>query len=146
MKRKILLTSDHAAYPLKNHLKYWLEKQDYDVTDLGTDSEDSTSYAIYGHKLGDLMDSESGYTGIALCGSGNGMNMSVGKHKSTRNALCWNSEISRLARLHNNANVCVLPGRYITQVEAEKIVEIFLNTDFEGGRHQGRVNMIPLNH
>ncbi|MFO7864227.1 MAG: RpiB/LacA/LacB family sugar-phosphate isomerase [Salinivirgaceae bacterium] len=144
MEKKILLASDHAAYPLKNHLKYWLEKQSYEVTDLGTDSEDSTNYAIYGHKLGDLMDSEPGYIGIALCGSGNGMNMSVGKHNSIRNALCWNSEIAQLARLHNDANVCVMPGRFITQVEAEEIVEIFLNTDFEGGRHQERVNMIPL--
>lgn len=144
MSKTILLASDHAAYPIKNHLVYWLKSRDYKIIDLGTNSEESVDYADFGHKLGDYIDKSDDYIGIALCGSGNGMNMSIGKHEKTRSALCWNSEIAQLARLHNDANVCVLPGRYVTQNEAEAIVEIFLNTNFEGGRHIKRVEKIPL--
>ncbi len=145
MNKKILVASDHAAFPIKNHLVFWLNKQGFEVIDLGTNSEESTDYADYGHKLGDMIDKNTSYIGIALCGSGNGMSMSIGKHPKTRNALCWNVEIARLARLHNDANVCVLPGRFITQNEAEAIVDVFLNTEFEGGRHLRRINKIPIN-
>lgn len=144
MKKNILLASDHAAYPIKSHLNIWLQKQGYEVTDFGTDSEESTDYADYGHKIGEIMDKDSSCFAIALCGSGNGMNMTINKHLSTRSALCWDTEIARLARLHNNANVCVLPGRYITQNQAEDIVQTFLNTSFEGGRHERRINKIPI--
>ena len=145
MKKKILIASDHAAYPVKSHLVYWLKKEGFEVTDLGTDSEESVDYADFGHKLGEIIDRDSSYIGIALCGSGIGMNMSIGKHKKTRSALCWNVEIAQLARLHNDANVLILPGRFITQNEAEAIVDVFLNTDFEGGRHERRIKKIPIN-
>lgn len=144
MPKTLLLASDHAGYPVKNHLVYWLNKQGYEVRDLGTKGEESVDYPDFGHELGKLIDSNPDHIGIALCGSGNGMNMSIGKHPGTRSALCWNEEIAYLARLHNNANVCVMPGRYITQNQAEAIVKIFLETDFEGGRHINRVNKIPL--
>jgi ribose 5-phosphate isomerase B len=144
MKRKLILASDHAAYPIKNHLVFWLRKQDFEVIDIGTDSEETADYADFGHKLGHMIDEDNSLTGIALCGSGNGMNMSIGKHKSTRSALCWNVEITKMARLHNDANVLVMPGRYITQNEAEEMVSVFLNTPFEGGRHERRINKIPL--
>lgn len=144
MTKKLLLASDHAAFPMKNHLVFWLRQQNYEVIDLGTDSEESTDYADFGHKLGALMDQDNSYLGIALCGSGNGMNMSIGKHKSTRSALCWNVEITKMARLHNDANVLVMPGRYVTQNEAEEMVSIFLNTPFEGGRHERRIKKIPI--
>lgn len=144
MSKTILFASDHAAYPIKNHLFNWLKLKNYKTIDLGTDSEVSVDYADFGHKLGELIDENTDYIGIALCGSGNGMNMSINKHAKTRSALCWNSEIAHLARLHNDANVCVLPGRYVTQNEAEAIVDAFLNTDFEGGRHLKRIEKIPI--
>jgi ribose 5-phosphate isomerase B len=144
MGQKILLASDHAAYPMKNHIEFWLRKQNYEVTNLGTNSEESVDYSDFGHKLGELLDNDNSYIGIALCGSGNGMNMTVNKHQSVRSALCWNVEIAELARLHNDANVLVIPGRYVTQNEVEEIVNIFLNTSFEGGRHERRINKIPL--
>lgn len=144
MSKTILLASDHAAYPIKNHLAYWLKSKDYTILDLGTDSEASVDYADFGHKLGEFIDKSEDYIGIALCGSGNGMNMSISKHVKTRSALCWNVEIAQLARLHNDANVCVLPGRYVTQNEAESIVEAFLTTEFEGGRHTKRIEKIPI--
>lgn len=144
MTKKVLLASDHAGFPMKQHLNNWLTRQDYEVIDLGTDSEASADYADFGHKLGAKMETNPDFIGVALCGSGNGMNMTIGKHQVTRSALCWNAEIAKLARLHNNANVCVLPGRYVTQNQAETIVHTFLNTGFEGGRHERRINKIPL--
>lgn len=144
MTKTILIASDHAAFPIKSHLVYWLRAKQYEVLDLGTDSEESVDYADFGHKLGEMLDKNDNYIGIALCGSGNGMNMSISQHGSARSALCWNAEIAKLARLHNDANVCVLPGRFITQNEAESIIEVYLNTTFEGGRHELRINKIPL--
>lgn len=144
MSKKVLLASDHAAYPMKNHLAFWLRKQNHEVTDLGTNNEESVDYSDYGHKLGELLNNDDSYIGIALCGSGNGMNMTINKHQNIRSALCWNSEIAKLARLHNDANVLVMPGRFITQNETEEIVTVFLNTPFEGGRHKKRINKIPL--
>lgn len=144
MNKKLLLASDHAAFPLKNHLVFWLRKQNYEVIDLGTESEESVDYSDFGHKLGQMMDEDDSYIAIGLCGSGNGMNMTISKHKSTRSALCWNTEITKLARLHNDANVLVIPGRYVTQNDAEEMVSVFLETPFEGGRHERRINKIPL--
>jgi ribose 5-phosphate isomerase B len=144
MSKKLLLASDHAAYPLKNHLVFWLKKQNYEVIDLGTESEESADYSDFGHKLGYMMDEDDSYIGIALCGSGTGMNMTISKHKSTRSALCWNVEIAKLSRQHNDANVLVLPGRFVSQNDVEEMVRVFLDTPFEGGRHERRINKIPL--
>lgn len=144
MSKKIVIASDHAAYPIKEHIKFYLSKLGYEIMDVGTSSEESVDYSDFGHKLGKIIDEDKDYIGIALCGSGNGMNMTVNKHMKTRSALCWNKEIAELARLHNNANVCVIPGRYVTQNQADEIVDAFLNTSFEGGRHEKRINKIPL--
>jgi len=144
MGKKLLLASDHAGFPMKHHIYHWLKKHGHEVTDLGTDGEESVDYPDFGHKLGSMIDENDEYVGIGLCGSGNGMNMSVSQHSSTRSALCWNTEIASLARRHNDANVCVLPGRFVTQNQAEEIVAEFLNTGFEGGRHENRVKKIPL--
>lgn len=144
MSKKIVVGSDHAGFPIKNHIVNYLKKQDVEVIDLGPQSEDSVDYSDFGHKLAEKVENGEAELGIALCGSGNGMNMTTNKHQKIRSALCWNDEISLLARLHNDANVCVLPGRYVTQNQAEAIVDAFLNTSFEGGRHLARINKIPL--
>ena len=94
--------------------------------------------------MADAVEGSSCKIGISICGSGNGINMSVNKHQGIRSALCWTEEISELARLHNDANICSLPARFITQELAVKIVDKFLNTEFEGGRHQNRINKIPI--
>ena len=144
MSKKIVVASDHAGFPIKNHIVNYLNKQNIEVIDLGPQSEDSVDYSDFGHKLAEKIENGEAELGIALCGSGNGMNMTTNKHQKIRSALCWNDEISLLARLHNDANVCVLPGRYVTQNQAEAIVEAFLKTSFEGGRHLARINKIPL--
>lgn len=142
--RKIGLASDHAGYKVKEELMHWLISKGYNVVDFGTNNEESTDYADYGHKLADAVESRNVDIGISVCGSGNGINMTVNKHQGIRAALCWNKEISRLARAHNDANICTLPGRFVSVNEALEIVETFLNTSFEGGRHQRRINKIPL--
>lgn len=137
---KIYLASDHAGFLIKNHILNYLKNSGYEVEDLGTNSEESVDYPDFAHALADSLKSEN--IGIACCGSGNGISMSLNRHVNVRAALCWNPEIAELARLHNNANVCVLPGRFVTTTEAEKITNIFLKTLFEGGRHAKRVEKI----
>jgi len=141
---KIAIASDHAGYELKEKAVKWLYSKGYDLRDFGTNSAESTDYSDYGHKLATYIENNKDYLGIAICGSGNGINITVNKHQGIRAALCWNPEIARLARAHNNANICSLPGRFISEEEAIKILEVFLNTAFEGGRHQIRIDKIPL--
>jgi len=141
---KIGLASDHAGYELKEHIRLYLDKKDIPYIDFGTYSTESINYAEFGHKLAKAVENEEVQTGIAVCGSGNGINMTLNKHATIRSALCWNEEIARLAKAHNNANILALPGRFIAPEEAEKIVDIFLNTSFEGGRHQTRIETIPI--
>ncbi len=142
--KKIGLASDHAGYELKKFLINHLEQKGIECTDFGTNSTDSCDYPDYAHPLADAVENNNVEIGISVCGSGNGINMTVNKHQKIRAALCWNEEISELARLHNNANICSLPARFINNELAQKIVDIFLNTEFEGGRHITRVNKIPL--
>jgi ribose 5-phosphate isomerase B len=141
---KIAITSDHAGFEMKVKLKEYLLKKGYVVSDLGTDSAESTDYPDFGHAIAQFLAAKNADLGISLCGSGNGINMTANKHPEIRSALCWNSEIARLARAHNNANICALPARFISFDEAKKIVDTFLESTFDSGRHQHRIDKIPL--
>jgi len=142
--KKIAICSDHAGYEMKVHIRSWLEAKGWDYTDFGTDSAESCDYADFAHPMAQAVETQECDPGIAICGSGNGINMTLNKHQGIRAALCWNKEICQLARLHNDANVLVLPGRFISKEEAYQIVETFFSTDFEGGRHQKRIEKIPV--
>ena len=142
---KIGLSADHAGFLTKELLKEYLIKSGYQIVDFGTSSQDSIDYPDVAHPLAVSIEEGRCRFGIALCGSGNGVNMSVNKHSGIRGALCWNEEIAKLARAHNDANILSLPARFITPQEAIRIVEVFLATDFEGGRHTNRINKIPCN-
>ena len=144
MTDKIGLASDHAGYEMKEHVRKLLDKKNIPYIDYGTYSAESTNYAIFGHRLANAIVQKDVQKGIAICGSGNGINMTVNKHKDIRAALCWNEEIARLARSHNDANVLSLPGRFISIELAEKIINVFLDTDFEGGRHKCRIEAINI--
>ncbi|BAX80188.1 ribose 5-phosphate isomerase B [Labilibaculum antarcticum] len=143
-KIKVAIAADHAGYQFKNKLGEFLKENGYLVTDFGTNSEASMDYPDTAHPLAAAVAAEEFDFGFTLCGSGNGITMTANKHQKIRAALCWNSEIAELARLHNNANVCGIPARFISYEEVEKIAKIFLSTEFEGGRHQNRIDKIPL--
>jgi ribose 5-phosphate isomerase B len=143
-KNKIAIVSDHAGYILKEKLFKYLIDEKYEVKDFGCFSEEAVDYPDFGHPLAEAVASGEFELGISICGTGNGINMVVNKHPGIRSALCWNEEISRLARAHNDANICALPGRFLSESEALLIVKTFLNTDFEGGRHKRRVEKISL--
>ena len=142
MTEKIGLASDHAGYEMKEYIRRLLEKKNIPYIDYGTYSSESTSYAIYGHRLANAIEQKEARRGIAFCGSGNGISMTLNRHKAVRAALCWNEETAYLARAHNDANVVSIPGRFIYFELAERIVDVFLHTPFEGGRHQDRVDAI----
>jgi ribose 5-phosphate isomerase B len=141
---KIALASDHAGFDLKNAIILFLKKENYDIIDFGCFSKESSDYADFAHPLAFAVENDSNMIGIACCGSGNGINMTVNKHPGIRSALCWNTQIAELARSHNNANICSLPARFISENEAFEIIRIFLSTNFEFGRHLQRINKIPL--
>lgn len=138
------VASDHAGYELKTKVIKHLESKGCVVHDFGTDSAESVDYPDYAHKLASAVESGSCQFGIAICGSGNGVNMTVNHHRKVRGALCWTPEIAALARQHNDANIISLPARFIEASIALQIVDVFLSTDFEGGRHQRRVEKIDL--
>jgi ribose 5-phosphate isomerase B len=140
----IAIANDHAGYELKVHLSNFLKSQGYKIIDMGTHSADSVDYPDFAHALSTAVEKEIITIGILICGSGNGVCISANKHKNVRAALAWNSEIARLAKQHNNANVLCLPGRFITENEAEQISIAFLHSEFEGGRHERRVNKIDV--
>jgi ribose 5-phosphate isomerase B len=144
--QRIGLASDHAGYELKEFIRILLDKKEIPYIDYGTYTTESTSYTIFGHKLAEAIEQGEVQLGIGVCGSGNGINMALNKHAAIRSALCWDEEITRLARAHNDANVLALPGRFLALDLTEKMVDIFLNTPFEGGRHQDRVDAIPLSN
>jgi len=143
-KVSIAIASDHAGYDFKEKIKKYLENKGYTIKDFGTHSNKSTDYPDYAHPLATAVEKGDYTFGITLCGSGNGISMTVNKHQGIRSALCWNTEIAKLARLHNDANVCSLPARFISYDLAQEIVDVFLNTNFEGGRHQRRIEKIPI--
>ncbi|MDR1672921.1 MAG: RpiB/LacA/LacB family sugar-phosphate isomerase [Bacteroidales bacterium] len=139
---KIGIANDHAGYALKLKLKDRLQQQGFFVRDFGCSSETPVDYADFAHPLANAVVAGECDLGISICGSGNGINMTVNKHAGIRGALCWTPEISRLARAHNNANICSLPARFISEETAFAIADIFLHTPFEGGRHQRRIDKI----
>ncbi|MCK9412828.1 MAG: ribose 5-phosphate isomerase B [Prolixibacteraceae bacterium] len=141
---KIALASDHAGFALKSVIIEYLKERDYKTYDFGCFSDESCDYPDYAHPLALAVESDIDFVGIVCCGSGNGINMTVNKHQGIRSAICWNNEIAELARLHNNANVCSLPARFLSVEQAIDIVRIFINSGFEGGRHLIRINKIPV--
>jgi ribose 5-phosphate isomerase B len=141
---KIAITSDHAGYYLKEKILAFLIKEKFDVRDLGATSAKSVDYPDFGHPLANAVSAGEYNLGISICGTGNGINMVVNKHPGIRAALCWNEEICRLSRAHNDANILTLPGWFISESEAYLIVRTFLTTEFEGGRHTKRVEKISL--
>lgn len=138
------LASDHAGYPLKEYVKTYLDSRGIDWKDYGTFSEESCDYPDFGHALAKGIEAGECEQGIAVCGSGEGISITLNKHQGIRAALCWIPEIAHLARQHNDANVLVMPGRFITNEEADAIMDEYLSTSFEGGRHARRVAKIPV--
>ena len=141
--KPIGICSDHAGFDMKSYLIGLFEEKGIAYKDFGTFSSESVDYPDFAHAMAIAIEKGECYPGIAICGTGNGINMTLNKHQAIRAALCWNQEIAQLARAHNDANVLVLPGRVIANDEAHKILVTFLNTPFEGGRHQKRIDKIP---
>jgi len=139
---KLAIASDHAGYELKEKIKKHLSALGHEMEDFGTNSTESTDYPDYVHPLASSIEAGKNVLGILICGSGNGVCMTANHHEGVRAALAWNSEVSALARQHNNANVLCLPSRYISDDEAYAITEAYLNAEFEGGRHERRVEKI----
>ncbi|MGN1210374.1 MAG: ribose 5-phosphate isomerase B [Candidatus Cryptobacteroides sp.] len=137
------ICSDHAGYDYKNRLTEILENKGYEVRDFGTHSTESMDYPDVAHPLAEAVEKGDVDLGIAFCGTGNGMAITLNKHKGIRAGLAWNEEIGRLVKQHNNANVLVMPARFIPFEEAVKITSVWLDTAFEGGRHQRRIDKIP---
>ena len=138
------LACDHAGYELMQYVKQYLEEKGLKYKDFGTYSTESCDYPDFAHALAEGMEKGEVYPGIAICGSGEGISMTLNKHQSIRAALCWIPEIAHLARQHNDANVLVMPGRFISNDMAKNILDEFLSTQFEGGRHQRRIDKIPV--
>jgi ribose 5-phosphate isomerase B len=141
---KIGVAGDHAGYEYKNRLAELLTKKGYDVADYGTYSEVSCDFPDYAHALAEAVQKKEVDLGIALCGTGNGMAITLNKHKGVRAGLAWNSEIGRLVKAHNDANVLVMPARFISYQMATRIVNTWLSTPVEGGRHERRREKIDI--
>ena len=142
--KPIALCSDHAGYATKQAVIAYLEQAGIAYKDFGTYSEESCDYPDFAHKWAEAVESGVCYPGIGICGSGEGVCMTLNKHQGIRAALCWKPEIAALAREHNDANILVMPGRFISNDEALEITKVFLNTEFAGGRHQRRIEKIPV--
>ena len=142
--KTIGLASDHAGFELKEFVKQWLEQKGWEYKDFGTYSTASCDYPDFAHPLAEAVEAGECYPGIAICGSGEGISMTLNKHQGIRAALCWIPEIARLARQHNDSNVLVMPGRFIDTATADQIMTEFFISAFEGGRHQSRIDKIPV--
>lgn len=140
----IAICSDHAGFELKSIIEGYLEADNKEYKDFGTYSANSCDYPDFAHPCANAVETGECPFGIAMCGSGNGIAMTLNKHQGIRAALCWTPELARLARQHNDANILVLPARFINPVEALAIVDAFFETPFEGGRHIPRINKIPV--
>ena len=138
----VAIASDHAGFEMKQFVKAYLEENGYNVLDLGPNDTSSVDYPDYGHALGKVMDENKADKGVAVCGSGIGISIAVNRHAGARAALCQNGLMAKLSRLHNDANVLALGARLIGTETAIDCLDAFFNTDFEGGRHQGRVEKI----
>ena len=141
---KIGLASDHAGYGLKTMISTYLSGMGLEIEDYGSYSEESCDYPDFAHRLARAVESGEVDSGIAACGSGNGISITLNKHSGVRAALCWNPEIARLARAHNDANVLSLPARFIDELSALETVNEFLSAEYEGGRHQKRIDKIVI--
>lgn len=143
-KNKVVpIGADHAGFQLKAVIISHFSNLGYQFKDYGTYKEDSIDYPDFGHPVAQHVAENENVLGIAICGSGNGINMTINKHRGIRGALCWNKEVTQLARQHNDANIIALPARFISEQEAIKMVSLFFETQFEGGRHQRRIDKIP---
>lgn len=140
----VAIASDHAGYCMKEFVAGYLLAKGYAVNDLGTHGEESVDYPLYAHTLGREVTEGHCDLGVSLCGSANGISMALNRHPKVRAAVCWCPEIAALARQHNDANVCSLPARFISEEQAAAILDAFFDAEFEGGRHQRRVEQIDL--
>lgn len=140
---KVSIGCDHAGFPYKAPIVELLKKAGYEIVDFGTYSEDSVDYADFVHPVANEVESGNVSFGVIICGSGNGVAMTANKHQGIRAALCWNEEIAALGKAHNNANIIAIPARFVSKDLAVKMVDKFINTEFEGGRHQRRIQKIP---
>jgi len=136
----IAIGADHAGFELKEHLKIVLETKGYHIRDFGTHSAESADYADFAHPVSLAVEKKEFDLGLLVCGSANGVAMTANKHQGIRAAICWTEELASLARRHNDANILCLPARFISEALAEKILDQFLNSTFEGGRHARRVD------
>lgn len=141
--KPIGIASDHAGFERKQYILKVLEEKGIPYKDFGAFTSESSDYADYAHPLADAVEKGECYPGITICGTGNGISMTVNKHQGIRAALCWNKEIAYYARAHNDANILSLPGRFLSEEEVYEILVTFLNTPFEGGRHERRIKKIP---
>jgi ribose 5-phosphate isomerase B len=142
MAERIPIASDHAGFEMKEHLRAVLAQMGYEVEDIGTHSAASTDYPDYAHPLAEMVEKGEATRGVLLCGTGLGMSYAANRHHGVRAAVVWDPEIAKFARSHNDANVLVLPARFVSEAAAEEILRNFLETPFEGGRHQKRVDKI----
>jgi len=142
MIEKIAIGADHAGFEYKELLKKWLEKNGYPLKDFGTYNTESVDYPDFAHPVAEAVEKNEFQLGLLLCGSANGVAITANKHQGIRAALCWNEEVAELTRHHNNANVLCIPARFVSYEQAEKILDRFLHSSFEGGRHERRVSKI----
>lgn len=143
---KIGICSDHAGYEVKELIKKQLTDRGLEVVDFGCPSAERCDYPDYAHPMGQAIEAGDLSRGISVCGSGNGISMVMNKYPKVRAALCWDVELAKLAREHNDANVLSIPARFVSEEQAGAILTVFLDTDFEGGRHEARVAKIPIKH
>jgi ribose 5-phosphate isomerase B len=139
---KVAIGNDHAGTEYKNKIVEFLKNEGYTVLNFGTDTNESVDYPDFIHPVAKVVNDDEVDFGIIICGSGNGANMTANKYQKVRSALCWNKEITSLAREHNNANILSIPARYTSEAQALEMVKTFINTPFEGGRHERRVEKI----
>jgi len=142
----IALASDHAGFERKQNIIEFFKKKGIDYKDFGCYTDESCDYPDFAHLIARAVNKGEYDIGITFCGSGQGISITCNKYPKIRSAVCWNPKIAELAKQHNNANMCAIPGRYVTKKEAQKIVEAFLNAEFQGGRHARRIAKIPIKH
>jgi len=140
----IALASDHAGFLKKQVIIKYLQENNIQFKDFGSYTEESVDYPVYAHLISEAIEKGEYEMGITFCGTGQGISIAANKHQGIRSAVCWNPEIAALARQHNNANICAIPGRFVSDDEAIAIVKAYLSTDFEGGRHARRIAQIPI--
>lgn len=142
--KPLAFCADHAGFEIKEIIKEYARSKGIEVSDYGTFGTESCDYPDYAHAMANAIEDGKHRYGIAICGSGNGIGMTLNKHQGIRAALAWKEEIAQLARLHNDANVLVLPGRFVSPEEAKAMFDLFINTEFEGGRHANRIAKVPI--